>query len=124
MGTHDEEFEKYLSEFRPRAVRTLELPRLWAQAGPRWLATAAVLLICAGSGLWYGRRAERRVSPASEQIGHSGKTIRAARPSSFSLTKLALNDDAQFQAELAAESRMVLPNFQDPKSTLRVLIKE
>jgi hypothetical protein len=42
----------------------------------------------------------------------------------IALTKLAATDPAQLDAELAAASRRVLPDFRGEQSTLRVLAKE
>lgn len=126
MRRDDEELERYLSEFRPRAVRALELPQPAAQAWIRPLAFAAVLLICAGGGLWYVRHGASIPSPAPTTTHTTGAENFAGtrRPNPFSLTKLALENDGRFEAQLDAESRLVLPGFQGEQSSLRIFAKE
>jgi hypothetical protein len=125
MRKDDDELEKYLSEFRPRAVRPLELPRPAAKTWMKRLAVAAMVLLCAGSGLWYVRRG-RTIPPPAPQMPATQVEIPAAtgRPNPFSLTKLALEDDRRFEAQLEANSRLVLPGFEGEQSMLRVLAKE
>jgi glutathione S-transferase len=124
MG-NDDELERYLSEFRPRAVRPLEPPRRAARAWISQLAFAATVLVCAGAGLWYARHGNSTpaaaVRPVGEAIENQAATV---RPNPFSLTKLALENNRQFEAQLDAESRRVLPSFQDEQSLLRVFAKE
>ena len=121
----DNELERYLSEFRPRAVQPLQLPRRAANAWITRLAFAAVVLVCAGAGLWYARQSKSTssaaVNPATEAIETPAAMV---RPNRFSLTKLALEDERRFEAQLDAESRHVLPGFQGNQSSLRVFAKE
>jgi hypothetical protein len=125
MRKDDDELEKYLSEFRPRTVRPLGLPRPAAKAWGKQLAVAAMVLLCAGSGLWYVRRVRTMTPPAlrtpTAQVENPPAT---GRPNPFSLTRLALENESQFEAQLEAESRQVLPSFQGEQSTLHVLAKE
>jgi len=121
----DDELERYLSEFRPRAVRPLELPR---RAARTWIiprAVAAVVLVCAGVGLWYARHGSSTpslsVNPATDVIDTPAAMVRT---NPFSLTKLALEDEQRFEAQLDAESRQVLPSFQGNQSSLRAFAKE
>lgn len=126
MRRDDDQLEKYMSEFRPRAVRPLDLPRPpAATTGMKRLAVAAMVLLCAGSGLWYVRRVGTIPSPAPQMPATQVEIPDATgRPNPFSLTKLALEDDRRFEAKLAAQSRLVLPGFQGDQSMLRVLTKE
>ncbi|MGP0019349.1 MAG: hypothetical protein ACLPHP_12320 [Candidatus Sulfotelmatobacter sp.] len=121
----DDEVERYLGEFRPRSVRPLELPRPAAKAWMRRLAFAAAVLLCVGGGLWYGRHNVAAPTPSENpptaQVENPAGT---ARPNPFALTKLALEDDRQFEAQLDADSRLVLPSFQGEQSSLRVFAKE
>lgn len=125
MGKDNEDLERYLNEFRPRTVRPLELPPPAAKPWTRRLAFAAMVLICAGSGLWYVRRSG--TIPPPEQKTPAAKvesSVGTARPNPFPLTKLALENDGRFEAQLEAQSRLVLPSFQGEQSTLQVFAKE
>jgi hypothetical protein len=125
MRRDDDELERYLSEFRPRAVRPLELPKPATRAWTRRLAVAAVVLLCIGGGLWYGRRNVAIPTPSQNTPTAQVETpAGTARPNPFVLTKLALEDERQFEAQLDADSRLVLPSFQGEQSSLRVFAKE
>jgi hypothetical protein len=125
MGKDDDELERYLNEFRPRAVRPLELPRPAARTWIIPLAFAAGVLVCTGAGLWYvrhnGRAPSVAVNAATEAIDTPAAMVRT---NPFSLTKLALEDESRFEAQLQAESRHVLPSFQGNQSSLRTFAKE
>ena len=125
MRRDDDDLERYLSEFRPRAVRPLELPKPATRAWTRRLAVAAVVLLCIGGGLWYGRRNVAAPTPSENlptaQIQNPAVT---GRLNSFALTKLALEDERQFETQLDADSRLVLPSFQGEQSSLRFFAKE
>jgi hypothetical protein len=122
---HNEGLEKYLSEYRPRALRPLQLPEQRPMTWSKKLGVAAAVLIllCAGGGLWYGLRPKTRSALVAVKVVQIA-TVAQRRPTSFTLTKLALQDDGKFQAELAAESRLALPNFEGERSTLQVFAKE
>ncbi|HET6177250.1 MAG TPA: hypothetical protein VFE61_09975 [Candidatus Sulfotelmatobacter sp.] len=120
----DDDLEKYLSEFRPRAVRPLEMPRSEPAAWPKRLTVAAMVLICAGGALWYAGRRGTGVAPTPTQMVRVEVSTGTGEMNPFALTKLALEDDGKFQAQLAAESRLMLPNFHNEQSMLRVLAKE
>jgi len=120
MDGNDEQFENYLREFEPRKPRALEPKRQSAPDSWRRLAAAAAMMIALGTSL-------RLVlhSPGWQGL----QTVTTAKPvrvrlSIVPLTKLAATDPAQLDAELAAASRQVLPDFRGEKSTLRVLAKE
>jgi len=123
---NDDELEKYLSEFRLRAVRPLERPPATSASRTR-LAVAAVVLLCAGIGLWYARPDRDAVRPASPALAFETVPATAqvtATMNAFALTRLALEDDGRFRAQMAAESRMVLPTLHGEQSMLRVLAKD
>ena len=125
MKRDENSLEKYLNEFRPRKVKALQVPR--PRVGMRLvrLALAAVVLICAAGGVWYGRWTKVKVTPTATLPADDSQVSRkVAMKNAFTLTKLALEDERQFQAELAQESRAVLPTFQDTRSTLHALTKE
>jgi ferric-dicitrate binding protein FerR (iron transport regulator) len=125
MLNPDEEMERYLKEFRPRAIRPLEKEAPSHRAWLRPLAAAAAIVLAAGLCLWWSRRetatvpqasseSQTRVSPASTE----------KRMNSLFLTKLALEDDQAFNAVLSEQSRRVLPSLQGHESTLRVFAAE
>jgi len=123
---HNEGLEKYLSEYRPRALRPLQLPgeqRPMTWSKKLGVAAAVLIPLCAGGGLWYGLRPKTCSAPVAVKVVQIA-TVAQRRPTSFTLTKLALQDDGKFQAELAAESRLALPNFEGERSTLQVFAKE
>lgn len=115
------DLEKYLGEFRPREVRPLQIPSAAGNRLKRW-TVAAMLLICLGGVLWYGKRMKPRVPP-SEEIKFVDSHATLDRPNVFALTKLASEDEQKFDAELDVESRSVLPSFQGANSTLSILAK-
>lgn len=134
MQKDDQELEKYLSEFRPRGLRPLEIPRPATNAWIGRLAAAALLLFSVGGGLWYSFHDTKNRALVDEQKenrpGVNERTVRldarlgTLSPNSILLTKLALENDSQFNAELEAQSRRVLPDFRGEQSTLRAFAKE
>ena len=125
MPTDDNDLEKYLGEFQPRAVRPLETSWPTRMAWMRRLAAAALLLLSVGGGLWYARH-ERNVPRAEVKLATVGIEVHVEerRINPILLTKLALDDPKRFDEQLEAESRHVLPDLQGQQSTLRVLAKE
>jgi hypothetical protein len=125
MVQYDEETERYLKEFRPRAVRELDLappPRsiLW-----RRLAAAAAVALCAGALLWFARpELTRSNKTADVQTPMAGVTSQRQRQTTLFLTKLALADNERFETLLEEESRRSLPRFQGEHSGLKDLAKE
>ena len=121
MPQHDEEIERYLKEFTPRAIRPLEddtrSPNLW----PRRLAAAAVIVVAGGFSLWFTLREAKTVplKPSVSELQHEIPNS-SKRVSTFLLTKLALEDEKRFDAVLTDESRRVLPSMQGQESTLRM----
>jgi|SRR5208283_2581603 len=125
MPIDDNDLEKYLGEFQPRAVRPLETSRPAAMAWMGRLAAAALLLLSVGGGLWYARH--KRNTPREEAKLATVRVearVEERRINPILLTKLALEDPKRFEEQLEAESRLVLPNLQGQQSTLRVLAKE
>jgi hypothetical protein len=126
MAPHDDEMERYLKEFRPKAIRKLAAatqPRniLW-----RRLAAAAVVVMCAGGGLFWSSRCELTRSREAANVP-APKVVVARRrryPTTLALTKLALADSEKFDSLLAETSRKSLPGFQGEQSTLKVLAKD
>jgi len=125
MGPYDEETERYLKEFRPLAIRTLEVaPESWNRVWRR-LTVAAAVMVSAGGLFWFARR-ELTLSKeaANVQVPKVGVTSESPYRTAVALTKLALADNKRFETLLAEESRKSLPSFQGEQSTLRVLAKD
>src|SRR5271170_6266302 len=107
---NDDKLEQYLREFRPRVVRPLERPRPAMRLSLKRLAVAAMVLVCGAAGWWYARRGGSSASSAKgpsmpAPAIHGQVAIGMGRANAFALTKLALTDEAQFEAQLAMESR-------------------
>jgi hypothetical protein len=124
MPNDESELEKYLSEFRPRQVRPLEMSKPVTSQWSGRLAAAAVVLLSVTAGLWYARHPWKTPLGAHQPVSRLDSRVEGARPNTIALTRLALENENEFEVELAAESRTVLPDFQGQQSTLRVLAKE
>jgi len=124
MKRNEHDLEKYLSEFKVRKVKPLQLPRPEIRMSLVRLAIAAVVLVSTAGGLWYGHwmKATKTATP-SPRTSDSQVVQNVAAKNAFALTKLALEDDRQFQAELAQESPVVLPDFQDTRGSLYALTR-
>jgi hypothetical protein len=125
MGPYDEETERYLKEFRPLAIRTLEVaPQSWKLVWRR-LTVGAAVAVCAGGLFWFARR-EIRLSreAASVQAPEVSVTSERQYRTTLALTTLALADNERFETLLTEESRKSLPSFQGEQSTLKVLAKD
>lgn len=120
MKKDGRELENYLREFRPKAVRPLQIPQGTGYIRLKALALAAALLLCIGGAL----RPEKRGTSRIALVQQFDTAPPIARLSSAALTRLALESDADFQAQLSAESRQVLPRLQGAQSTLAILAKE
>ena len=121
---NDDELERYLGEFLPRAVRPLEVRRptlpVWLQP----MAAAAVVLVCAGSAVWFSQKTTSSSTVLPVQMDQPDLTEGQQKPNLFTLTRLALEDDREFQNELEKESRAELPSFESRESGLRILARE
>ena len=125
MSSFDDETERYLREFRPRAIRALEVaPKtrtIWLQR----LAVAAAVTLFVGGLLWFAHREALRPKEAAS-LPSSNVSVKKDKQfaSSIVLTRLALTDNEKLEWILAEESRKVLPAVQGEQSTLKVLAKE
>jgi hypothetical protein len=119
-----QEMEKYLREFQPRAVRALETERSDAQFDWRRLAAAAVMLFALGTSVWFAHMNPAEVQQARQRQGTPGNQIRQPELNNWQLTRLALSDKEKFDEVLTEQSRESLPNLRGEKSTLRVLAQE
>ena len=122
---HDEEIERYLAEFKPRPVRVLGVPPRGERVWSLRLVAAAGIFLVGGVSLWYLWQETKGVKDAlSGRHVLPTTAVRASNLNAIALTRLALEDNEQFEALLADRSQTVLPSFQGEDSTLRVLAKE
>jgi len=122
MQQHDEDdLERYLKKFQPRAIRQLEVRR---QTGNSWLRRmAAVVVVFAGSiSIWYAQR--KTAKPPEKPTIQAVRSITNIHMSTPVLTKLALDDSKAFDALLTNESQTELPSMQGEQSALRVLAND
>ena len=125
MVQHEDETERYLKEFLPRALSELEiesrLPDAWAG---RVAATVALVLLT-GAAFWISRRDLKVQNEAADvRAAHSAVTAQSQYHSALALTELASTDQEKFESLLANKSRESLPSFRGEESTLKVLAKE
>lgn len=123
MGPHDDETERYLREFRPQAVRKLEIvpqarTSLWKRLA------AAAIVVCVGGAFWFSRHEFRRSQVGTNQATGSSVANQRQPRSTLALTSLVLEDNKKFEALMTEESRISLPDFREEQSTLKVLAKE
>ena len=125
MGPHDEETERYLKEFRPQAIRELQVAPQVRTLLWRRLAAAVAVAACAGGLFWFSvsestHREKRAITQA-----HKAVIIgQQQHLSTLAWTTLALQDEEKFGALLDEESRKSLPKFQGEHSALKVLAKD
>jgi hypothetical protein len=123
MDKHEEDFEQFLRQFRPRQPRTLpESPPGMGLSMSAWLMAATMVVICVGGFLLLSRVTPMNVSDGS---------LEAARPANVAeamtvgrLTRLAVLDPRQLDATLIEASPSLLPDVERSGSTLRVLAKD
>ena len=125
MEPHEEQTERYLKEFRPRAIRGLAVPpQPNLISWQRW-AAAAVLVACVAGIFWLSLRGSTRRKERT--IIYVNKGVVAA-PSqhlnTFAMTALALEDQKKFDTLLDEESRKSLPRFQGEHSALKILAQD
>jgi hypothetical protein len=126
MRDPEEQFENLLREFeavRPRALPQVLDPHIYYWG--RFAAAAVLLLSCALSAwlVWHGQSSANPSQRAALPL-QSAEPSPPRHLSLISWTQLALRDPQSLDKELDAQSRIVLPRFDLPQSTLRVLAKE
>ena len=125
MPEDDRALEKYLSNFRPRDVRPLDLPTVTRTVWLKRLAAAAVVLLAMGAWLWYAGR-EKKLGQVRTNIVEPQKEAPAVewKANTLVLTKMALDDPKRFEELLNEESRRVLPDLRGQQSTLVVFAND
>jgi len=130
MDQREEEFERYLRQFRPRAPRRLPgrgraVPLLWRA---RIALAAAVVVIGSFLG-WFalGTHRHLRTNPPSKTISPSRQVAAPLGPPEVSLGRLnALmrRNPSQLDAALMDISQHLLPNVQNSHGSLYGLAGE
>lgn len=133
----DEQFERYLKEFRP--VDPQPLPAKKHLIVSRHQLT--VVAVAAGAlaatvilAILFSRTHEHGVPTGdASSVTRKATTLQPSRPIVSSkqsemgtpaLTKLALEDSEAFNAVMTEKLKTQLPTMKDERSTLRVLAKE
>ncbi len=125
VAMHDEEVERCLAEFQPRAVRALNVSAQTGSVWSLWLVAASAIILVGGVSFWHLRQETKDAKDAaSMQQVLSSTALGQSNLNAIALTRLALEDDEHYEALLADKSRTVLPSFEGENSTLRVLTKE
>ena len=125
MDQYDDETERYLREFRPRAIRTLKVAPKARSILSRCVAAAVAAALLAGGLLWFAHREAARFQEAAKIPPPEVNVARGRRyESALALTKLALTDNEKLESLLTEESRKILPAVRGEQSTLKVLAKE
>ena len=125
MDPYDDETERYLREFRPRAIHTLEVAPRTRNILSRRLAAAAAVALLAGGLLWFAHRKAARLQEAANVQPSKANVTRERRyESTLALTRLALTDNKELESLLVEESRKVLPTVRGERSMLKVLAKD
>jgi len=126
MTWQDDRFEHYLREFQPPKPRALPWQTRTLPELLRRLAAAAVVTVVLGTSLWFAMHPSERGRTEIVTNGALAPEQKAtgASLSLLPLTQLAVSDPVRLDAQLAAASRRVLPDFRGERSTLRVLAKE
>jgi len=125
MSLYDDETERYLAEFRPRAVQPLEPMPKGRDAPLLWVAAVVAVVLLAVGLLWFAHREAGRLREAANIQPRKVSATRAWRyESTLALTRLALEDGERLESLLAGESRKELPPCRGEQSTLSVLAKE
>jgi hypothetical protein len=127
MPNDENDVEKYLKEFRARAVRPLEIIRPKTSAWTRRLAAAAILAVLAGGGTWivvHSHKVQSVANPTVEHktennVGAAGKKLPMLQ-----MTKLAVEDPEKLEALLGKAPRKDLSVLDGTKSMLGTLAKE
>jgi hypothetical protein len=130
MENHDEVFEQYLRQFRPRAPRTLPnagrtVPPSWC---PKLAVVAALIVICSFLG-WFSVRRHHlpRTSHLIKTLSPSSQMARSMCSLDVSLGRLMMvmrSDPSALDAALIDLSPRLLPNVENPQGTLHVLAGE
>ncbi len=126
MTEQDEKIERYLREFRPKAIAALRLKRVvgadrWRRAG-----AIAAMVLCAATATWFAGRNSGRTRQESRgaAVGLQMTANGAPKPSRAELNRLVLEGDERWETAMAEASRKSLPRFDGARSVLKVLAKD
>jgi hypothetical protein len=126
MNGDDQEFENFLRGFEPHRPRAL--PHVSGIShDKRRLAAAAVILVAVGGSLWMTARSSRTKSTNQSPVAmreHGNRPRIVPLSSTVALTRTALEDKGQFDAEMNDVAPRTMPRFDRADSSLRVLAKE
>jgi hypothetical protein len=120
--SNDEQFEQYLRQFEPRPPRQLLVaahPAGWSWRAP--LAIAALVVLSLGVVLWTAGHLGPPIQPSWNQ---QAVTSVSSQVTLGRLNRLMRDDPSQFDAQLTAASRNLLPDVQRREGTLRLLARE
>jgi len=122
MKNDSAQFEDFLREFEPKRPRVLKFEAEHPMGYWRRLLAAAVLLIACGvsSRLVWTAHSNEHQPPAHAIEADSTPTQRSI----ILWTRMALHDPERLDKEFSVPPRSVLPRFDRPHSTLRILAKE
>lgn len=130
MEQHEEEFERYLRQFRPRAPsrlpgRASAVPLLWRTR----IALAAAVVVVGSLAGWLaiGKHHHLRTSPLNQTISPSRQVTPSVGPPEVSLARLNAmmrRSPSQLDAALMDISQHLLPNVQNSHGSLYVLAGE
>ncbi len=126
MLKDDNEVERYLNQFTPRAVRPLKTGQAARSVWVGRLAAAAMVLLSMAAGLWYFGSPVKKIEP--NEVNVIAPPVEAgARDGNLNtivLTKLALEDPNRFEQQMDEASRRVLPDLRGQHSMLGVFAKQ
>jgi hypothetical protein len=124
VENHDEQFEKYLSEFEPRRPRALPQPAIDRQTRLRRFAAAAAIGAFLGASVWFAWK-EQAGQKAANIANNGTVASREQTPrralSTVELTRLAVENPSGLDAALEAAQENRLPRFDRKDSVLRIL---
>jgi len=127
---YDEDFERYLREFRPTAPGAL--PGVRRAVPSPWrlrVALAAAIIVVCSLAAWFfvGRKRSPRASERLETLSTTLPFAHAAGPPDVSLARLTVlmrKDPSELDNALMDISQRLLPNVENPRGTLHALAGE
>jgi hypothetical protein len=129
VENRDEQFERYLQQFRPKKPRALPETERPALLRPRLLlAIAGVVLavwaLAIGLAIRSQRSAIRNIASTQVRSAQTGNTGVGPDVSLGRLSVLVRTDPRRLDAALTESSRRLLPNVESSHGALHVLASE